>query len=170
MYSDNRNRCSHRLGFPIRKSPDRRLLASPRGLSQLTTSFFACLRQGIHTHALSSLTIKSNSHTQISKYSSLALVFCPAETCQGTSRASAVSKTALLVVNNARQIFDCQRSDSFGAAEEIENPLPSLTATEKHLRFLYCCVQLFCFAADNWWAWVDSNYRPHPYQGCALTN
>src|SRR6187551_3832563 len=22
----------------------------------------------------------------------------------------------------------------------------------------------------NWWAWVDSNYRPHPYQGCALTN
>ena len=23
---------------------------------------------------------------------------------------------------------------------------------------------------DKWWAWVDSNYRPHPYQGCALTN
>ena len=22
----------------------------------------------------------------------------------------------------------------------------------------------------EWWAWVDSNYRPHPYQGCALTN
>ena len=20
-----------------------------------------------------------------------------------------------------------------------------------------------------WWAWVDSNHRPHPYQGCALT-
>ena len=19
-----------------------------------------------------------------------------------------------------------------------------------------------------WWAWIDSNYRPHPYQGCAL--
>ena len=27
------------------------------------------------------------------------------------------------------------------------------------------------FKSDNgWWAWVDSNYRPHPYQGCALTN
>jgi hypothetical protein len=26
-------------------------------------------------------------------------------------------------------------------------------------------------ASDKgWWAWVDSNYRPHPYQGCALTN
>jgi hypothetical protein len=57
--------CIHRdisqlpgLGFPIRTSPDQRLLASPRGLSQLATSFFAFLRQGIHTHALSSLTIK----------------------------------------------------------------------------------------------------------------
>ena len=25
-------------------------------------------------------------------------------------------------------------------------------------------------ALGIWWAWVDSNYRPHPYQGCALTN
>ena len=22
----------------------------------------------------------------------------------------------------------------------------------------------------KWWAWVDSNYRPHAYQACALTN
>jgi hypothetical protein len=57
--------CIHRhisqlpgLGSPIRKSPDQRLLASPRGISQLATSFIAYLRQGIHTHALSSLTIK----------------------------------------------------------------------------------------------------------------
>ncbi len=51
------------VGSPIRKSPDHRLLASPRSLSQLATSFFACLRQGIHTHALSSLTIKLTPHT-----------------------------------------------------------------------------------------------------------
>jgi hypothetical protein len=63
MYSDGGNRCSHRLGFPIRKSPDHSLLAASRSLSQLITSFFAYLRQGIHTHALSSLTIKSTSHT-----------------------------------------------------------------------------------------------------------
>jgi len=68
MYSDERNRCSHRLGFPIRKSPDRRLLASSRGLSQLTTSFIASLRQGIHTHALSSLTIKSISNTKFTAH------------------------------------------------------------------------------------------------------
>src|SRR6185369_16604626 len=63
MDSDGGNRCSHRLGFPIRKSPDHSLLAASRSLSQLITSFFAYLRQGIHTHALSSLTIKSTSHT-----------------------------------------------------------------------------------------------------------
>jgi hypothetical protein len=28
----------------------------------------------------------------------------------------------------------------------------------------------FGFFVLFWWAWVDSNYRPHPYQGCALTN
>ena len=63
MNSDARNGCSHPLGFPIRKSPDHSLLAASRSLSQLTTSFFAFLRLGIHTHALSSLTITSTSYT-----------------------------------------------------------------------------------------------------------
>jgi hypothetical protein len=69
MYSEYDNCCSQQLGFPIRTSPDHRLLASPRGLSQLATSFIAYLRQGIHTHALSSLTIKFTLDT-----SSIALV------------------------------------------------------------------------------------------------
>ena len=25
-------------------------------------------------------------------------------------------------------------------------------------------------ATENWWVWEDLNFRPHPYQGCALTN
>jgi hypothetical protein len=64
MYSDARNGCSHPLGFPIRTSPDHSLLAAPRSFSQLIASFLAFLRLGIHTHALSSLTIKSTSHTR----------------------------------------------------------------------------------------------------------
>ena len=36
------------VGFPIRKSPDQSLLAAPRGLSQLATSFVVFWRQGIH--------------------------------------------------------------------------------------------------------------------------
>ena len=29
-----------------------------------------------------------------------------------------------------------------------------------------CC----CSRGRSWWVWVDLNHRPHPYQGCALTN
>ncbi len=64
MDSPRDGRCSHRPGFPIRTSPDHSLLATPRGFSQLAASFFACLRLGIHTHALSSLTVKSTPHTE----------------------------------------------------------------------------------------------------------
>ena len=65
MNSDDGNGCSHPLGFPIRISPDHSLLAASRGFSQLTASFIAYLRQGIHTHALSSLTIKSILNTDV---------------------------------------------------------------------------------------------------------
>ena len=64
MNSDGDNGCSHPLGFPIRISPDHSLFATPRSFSQLTASFIACLRQGIHTHALSSLTIKFTADTE----------------------------------------------------------------------------------------------------------
>ena len=36
------------VGCPIRRSPDRRLLAATRGLSQLAASFIGSRRQGIH--------------------------------------------------------------------------------------------------------------------------
>ena len=45
-------------GYPIRTSPDQRLLAAPRSLSQLATSFIAGQNQGIHRTALSSLTTR----------------------------------------------------------------------------------------------------------------
>ena len=41
-------RALHAPGFPIRTSPDQRLLAATRGFSQLATSFFVSWRQGIH--------------------------------------------------------------------------------------------------------------------------
>ena len=36
------------MSYLIRKSPDQRLFAPPRSLSQLITSFIACWHQGIH--------------------------------------------------------------------------------------------------------------------------
>ena len=103
MNLDERNRCSHRLGFPIRKSPDHSLLAASRSLSQLTTSFIAFLRQGIHTHALSSLTIKSIYNTKcLILFFSLAPDL-PPSSLPLRSRPGFVSRAALLVVSNARQ-------------------------------------------------------------------
>ena len=26
------------------------------------------------------------------------------------------------------------------------------------------------YTPDKWWAWLDSNQRPHDYQSCALAN
>ena len=99
MNSDERNRCSHRLGFPIRKSPDHSLLAATRSLSQLTTSFIAYLCQGIHTHALSSLTIKSTINTKCRFLILLRLFQRPSNNNMATTG------TALLVVSNARQSY-----------------------------------------------------------------
>ena len=72
------------------------------------------------------------------------------------------TEVALLVVNNARQIFDCQRSDFFVLLKKSKI-IFSLAET---ITFGFFVTNLL----DVWWAWVDSNYRPHPYQGCALTN
>ena len=68
MYSSHRTWCSHQVGSPIRTFPDHRLLAPSRDFSQLATSFFAYLRQGILTHALSSLTIKLTPYIRVSLY------------------------------------------------------------------------------------------------------
>ena len=127
MYSNSGNGCSHPLGFPIRKSPDHSLLAAPRSLSQLTTSFFAYLRQGIHTHALSSLTITSTSHT----------------------RCTLLLRAYLCLY--ARQYSVVKDLDRLGDLWGPGMPGP------------------YGLSID-WWAWVELNHRPHPYQGCALAN
>ena len=101
MYSDHDNECSHSLGFPIRKSPDHRLLASSRGLSQLTTSFIAYLRQGIHTHALSSLTIKSTSNTNV--------ILVRYTSTNSIVHGSCITYSFVMPV----KIFSCQRTNSF---------------------------------------------------------
>ncbi len=116
MDSDGDEPCSHGPGFPIRISPDHRLLASPRGFSQLAASFFAFLRLGIHTHALRSLTIKFTFDTEC-------LLAC-SRLSGGSRRLCVLPVNILLSKISAR--------------------------------------------SSLWWAWVELNYRPHPYQGCAL--
>ena len=37
------------------------------------------------------------------------------------------------------------------------------TATSHRIKAIDVC------DPEEWWVWEDSNHRPHPYQGCALT-
>ena len=48
MCSDRDARALPPAGFPIRASPDQRLLAATRGVSSLATPFIGSRRQGIH--------------------------------------------------------------------------------------------------------------------------
>ena len=41
-------------------------------------------------------------------------------------------------------------------------------AVAKHIKNMR--VAVIGRAARFWWVWEDLNFRPHPYQGCALTN
>jgi hypothetical protein len=143
MYSAPDNRCSHRLGFPIRTSPDHSLFAAPRGFSQLTTSFFACLRLGIPTHALSSLTIKSTLNTLCPSALPTAAPFLP-------ERPSATNLCFVMPVNIQLSKIRKPSASRFQPSA-LRSPFREPTAEG-------------CF----WWAWVELNYRPHPYQGCAL--
>jgi hypothetical protein len=112
MYSVQDTWCSHQVGSPIRTSPDHRLLAPPRSFSQLATSFFACLRQGIHTHALSSLTIKLTPYTRQRVF--LQALLSPS-TCLPLNPSSPKEEKARILQAKAnllltRQIFSCQRT------------------------------------------------------------
>jgi len=40
------------------------------------------------------------------------------------------------------------------------------TRLQRRVRFKSCVCAV---VIQSWWVWEDSNHRPHPYQGCALT-
>ena len=103
--------CSHGPGSPIRKSPDHSLLAAPRGLSQLATSFIAYLRQGIHTHALSSLTIRFAPRTE---------QIPPKSATPGLASRLSRLRGGALETCGCPSIFSCQRS----LPENLRSQLP----------------------------------------------
>ena len=54
-----KTKTSLKVGFPIRKSPDQRVLTPSRSLSQPATSFIASDCQGIHQMPFKTLEFKS---------------------------------------------------------------------------------------------------------------
>jgi P2-related tail formation protein len=70
MYSDDDT--AEAVGCPIRISTDQSLFAAPHGFSQRTTSFIACVRQGIHQMLLGHLiALIINAHPKMSPMLSL---------------------------------------------------------------------------------------------------
>jgi hypothetical protein len=117
MYSECDPCCSQQVGFPIRTSPDHRLLASPRSLSQLATSFIAYLRLGIHTHALSSLTIKLTLDTNYKVHNLLRTYITSAP-----RRILAARRDCYLCCPS---IFNFQRTADHSSAAKTQNALPA---------------------------------------------
>ena len=60
------------------------------------------------------------------------------------------------------------RSSSGGAKRDRTVDL--LRARQALSQLSYGPIFLQAKPHNNWWVWADSNCRPHPYQGCALTN
>ena len=60
----------------------------------------------------------------------------------------------------------CGSTKSSGGAERDRTADP-LLAKQVLSQLSYSPV---ASALDKWWVWEDLNFRPHPYQGCALTN
>jgi hypothetical protein len=62
-----------------------------------------------------------------------------------------------------RKPFDQQRRDQESGGARRDR-------TDDLLRAKQALSQLSYGPSENWWVWEDLNFRPHPYQGCALTN
>ncbi len=84
-------------------------------------------------------------------------------------------------VDTERAVVDARRSG--GASRDRTDDLRVANATLSQLSYgpLGCKVLLGRDAGDascsvrrktpmHWWVWEELNLRPHPYQGCALTN
>jgi hypothetical protein len=59
-------------------------------------------------------------------------------------------------------LFDARRSAKFQNGGADRDRTGGLLVANQALS------QLSYSPTDSWWAWVELNYRPHPYQGCAL--
>ena len=142
-------------GCPIRKSPDQSLLAAPRGLSQLATSFIAFLRQVILRTPLVAWpqlpVLPTRYTTEYIRYPS-----CSVNTyCQYVKE--------FISRRTVREVWRRPGSNRRPPACKA-GALPAELRPHKNFRERQrpLCVP--------WWALVDSNHRPRPYQGRALTS
>ena len=153
------------MGFPIRKSPDQRIFAPPRSLSQLVTSFVGSWCQGIPlalfiAWPIRDMVLYSWIMQAITDYAKLLLLPSSFQMLS-TIKINFLSfkspwKTSLLpCFHHFNTLFSFQ-----GAISVLLRPEISTQSFE----------YLFPSLPQIWWARVGSNHRPYDYQSYALAS
>jgi hypothetical protein len=185
-------------GFPIRKSPDQSSFATPRSLSQRTTSFIASQCQGIHRMPLRRLIAliinalhppppkeQPVDHTtdktillRIHPMPARCTPRDPAPRPKG--RQDPGSQPDECPLHNVKQPADAPGHRPAHAANphRTATPEPEWWSQTGSNRRPHACKARALPAelwprrrrAAKWWAWEDLNFRPHAYQARALTN
>src|SRR5690606_14249563 len=150
MYSPCNTPCG--VGFPIRTLPEQSLLPAPRHFSQAATSFTASDRQCIHRVRLFAGPYKPMSPRRrcARGYKSL-----PRTSNDSNDRYLAVPALA------SRHVWT-NSSQTLATFQFFNEHGHGFSAGPNQI--FVCAIYI-----QRWWVWEDSNHRPHPYQGCALT-
>ena len=77
-----------------------------------------------------------------------------------------ISNIRRLLLQQRRIAFDTEHATSGGARRDRTDDLMLAKHALSQLSYGPEWGWVVC---NPWWAWDDSNVRPHPYQGCALT-
>ena len=140
------------MGFPIRKFSDQSLHTAPRNLSQYTTSFIAFQCLGIRHTPL-------NAWIMHRKKFSVQIKFLLE--CSSIRTFMIVHLFEQSDIDIDKNIYNVKKLKVFLVEDSGIEPLTSWMQIRRS--------PSWANPPRKWWAEDDSNVRPHPYQGCALT-
>ena len=152
MYWDKDTYALPYVGSPIRTSAGLGICAPHRSFSQLITSFFGSQCQGILLMLLLTWPL-----TPVYALYTGFFFTIVSQWISGFSQQ--------IVLWNRRYTHFCAYLDSLSICLTLGVIQFSRYMTISN----YLLYRLAKSETDLWWAWVDSNYRPHAYQACALT-
>ena len=140
------------MGFPIRKFTDQNLHTAPRNLSQYTTSFIGFQCQGIR-------------HTPLNAWFMHRKKFC----VESNFLECSSIRTFMIV-----HLFEQSDIDIDKIIYDLKKLKVSILVEDSGIEPLTSWMQIrrspsWANPPKKWWAEDDSNVRPPPYQGCALT-
>ena len=151
-------------GFPIRKSVYHRLFAPTHSLSQLVTSFVGSWCQGIHPTLLVAWPFRS-----IIYWSSIWIA----------SKCFYLYRQRLRLSIKTIHYFPVMYYPNFNFLLDFSNVFSFFTRLSLFsfqgtiFEFFSRSSHILYIGSPSlrtpWWAWMESNHRPHAYQACALT-